>query len=160
MARAYWLMKTEPEVFSLADLRARPQQTEPWDGIRNYQARNFMRDAMQPGDPVLFYHSNCAVPGVVGIAEIASTARPDPTALDPKSAYFDTKSTSENPRWLLVDVRFVEAFPGTLSLADIKADPVLAEMAVARKGNRLSITPVERKAFERARQLGRTTKAS
>lgn len=140
----YWLMKSEPDAFSIDDLRDRADQTEPWDGIRNYQARNFMRDRMQPGDQAFFYHSNCAEPGIVGLMEIASTAYPDPTQFDPDSNYFDPKSTLEQPRWQLVDVRYVRHTKRTISLKELKqyADGELAGMKLLAKGNRLSIMPV------------------
>lgn len=141
---AYWLMKSEPDAFGIDDLRARPGQTEPWDGVRNYQARNMMRDQMRVGDRILFYHSNCALPGVVGIAEVASDAYPDPTAFDPEARYFDAKSDPDNPRWWLVDVRYVRRLKRTIALAELKehADGALKDMPLVRKGNRLSIMPV------------------
>lgn len=140
----YWLMKSEPEVFGIDDLAARPDQTESWDGVRNYQARNMMRDEMRPGDGVLFYHSNCAVPGVVGIAEVASEGHPDPTAFDPEAPYFDPKSDPEKPRWYLVDVRYVRHLKRTIPLAELKehGDGALRDMPLVRKGNRLSVMPV------------------
>ena len=141
---AAWLMKSEPETFSIDDLRKAPKKTTPWEGVRNYQARNFMRDQMRKGDPVLFYHSNCAEPGIVGLAEVASAAAyPDPTQFDPASPYYDPKSTRENPRWMLVDVRFKALLKTPVTLAQIKEDPELADMLVARRGMRLSIQPVE-----------------
>lgn len=140
----YWLMKSEPDAFSIDDLRDRPKQTEAWDGIRNYQARNFMRDRMQPGDRAFFYHSNCDQPGIVGLMEIASTAYPDPTQFDPDSKYFDPKSTPEQPRWQLVDVRYERHTRRNISLKELKthADGELAGMKLLAKGNRLSIMPV------------------
>ncbi len=140
----YWLMKSEPDTFGIADLASRPNQTEPWDGVRNYQARNMMRDAMQPGDQVFFYHSNCEVPGIVGIAEIAGAPRPDPTAFDPEAKYHDPKSDPDNPRWYLVDVRYRRHLKRVIPLAELKeyAAGVLGEMPLVRKGNRLSIMPV------------------
>ena len=140
----YWLMKSEPDAFGLDDLAARPDRTEPWDGVRNYQARNMMRDAMRPGDQILFYHSNCAVPGVVGIAEVASEAYPDSTAFDPEANYFDPKSDPEKPRWYLVEVRYVRHLSRTISLAELKAhaDGALAGLPLVRNGNRLSVMPV------------------
>ncbi|HWI80617.1 EVE domain-containing protein [Ramlibacter sp.] len=138
----YWLMKSEPAECSVADALAAPDATVPWVGVRNYQARNFMRDAMRVGDGVLFYHSSCAEPGIVGIARVASAARPDPTQFDPNSPYHDAASTPESPRWLLVDVQVLRKIP-TLTLPRLRADPALAELLVLRKGNRLSITPVE-----------------
>jgi predicted RNA-binding protein with PUA-like domain len=139
----YWLMKSEPETFSIDDLKSRPKKTEAWDGVRNYQARNFMRDDMKKGDPILFYHSNCETPGIVGIAEVAREAYPDHTAQDPKSRYYDPKATSENPRWFMVDVKFVKKFPHTLSLVELKANPALKDMLLVQKGSRLSVMPVK-----------------
>ena len=138
----YWLMKSEPDVFSIEDLRARPGQTEPWDGVRNYQARNFMRE-MRKGDLVLFYHSNAKPSGIAGVAEIAGEARPDPTQFDPLGKYFDDKSTADNPRWDLVEVKFVRAFPRVIALSELKDNPALADMAVVQKGSRLSVMPVD-----------------
>jgi predicted RNA-binding protein with PUA-like domain len=137
----YWLMKSEPDEASIDDLANAPERTLPWTGVRNYQARNFMRDTMQPGDGVLFYHSSCPEPGIAGLAEVVSTAYPDPTQFDPTSPYYDPKSTQETPRWMLVDVRFVKKTP-LISLAALRAHPELAGMRVLAKGNRLSITPV------------------
>ncbi|MDO8372609.1 MAG: EVE domain-containing protein [Polaromonas sp.] len=138
----YWLMKSEPGECSVDDVLAAPKATVPWVGVRNYQARNFMRDAMRVGDGVLFYHSSCAEPGIVGIARVASTAYPDPTQFDPASPYYDAKSRPEAPRWLLVDVQVVQKIP-TITLPALRARPELAELLVLKKGNRLSITPVE-----------------
>ena len=137
----YWLMKSEPDEASIDDLANASASTLPWTGVRNYQARNFMRDTMRVGDGVLFYHSSCPEPGIAGIAEVVSTAYPDPTQFDPKSAYYDPKSKPEEPRWILVDVRFVKKTP-LISLAELRAHPELADMRVLAKGNRLSITPV------------------
>ncbi len=145
VSMAYWLMKSEPEVFGIEHLAARPEQTEPWDGVRNYQARNMLRDQMQPGDQALFYHSNCAEPGIVGLMEIVSSGYPDPTAFDPTHRYFDPKSEPDNPRWFLVDVRYVRHLARTISLAELKHEPLadaLGDFALIRKGNRLSIMPV------------------
>jgi predicted RNA-binding protein with PUA-like domain len=138
---AYWLMKSEPDDVSVDDLARMPKQTVPWYGVRNYQARNFMRDQMQVGDGVLFYHSSCPEPGVVGIAEVASTAYPDATQFDKKSKYFDEKATREEPRWMNVDVKLVKK-TRLLSLDEMRATPSLATMRVLQRGNRLSITPV------------------
>lgn len=138
----YWLMKSEPSEFSIDDLERRTDQTEPWDGVRNYQARNMMRDQMKLGDQVFFYHSNCAVPGIVGIMEVASQSYPDPTAFDPRDKHYDPKSEPDNPRWHLVDVRLVRRLGRTISLAELKAHPELAEMPLVRRGNRLSVMPV------------------
>lgn len=139
---ACWLMKSEPNEFGIDDLKARPNKTEPWDGVRNYQARNMMRDQMSIGDRVFFYHSNCDVPGIVGIAKVASAAYPDPTAFDPQDPHYDPKSDPDNPRWFLVDVKFVRKLKRTISLTELKANPALAEMALVRRGNRLSVMPV------------------
>ncbi|HEY8585797.1 MAG TPA: EVE domain-containing protein [Rhodanobacter sp.] len=137
----YWLMKSEPESFSIDDLKRKKQ--EPWDGVRNYQARNFMRDGMRPNDKVFFYHSNCAVPGIVGIANVATDAYPDPSQFDPKSNYFDPGSSRDNPRWLLVDVKFLKKLKRTISLDELKEHEALAGMPLLRKGNRLSVMPVD-----------------
>jgi len=138
---SYWLMKSEPDEFSIDDLVRAPAQTTPWFGVRNYQARNFMRDAMRMGDGVLFYHSSCAVPGIAGLAAVASGPHPDETQFDPKSPYFDPKATRENPRWILVDVKLVRK-TRLLPLEELRSVPALADMVVLRRGNRLSITPV------------------
>ena len=140
-ARRYWLMKTEPDAFSIDDLAR--VGTEPWNGVRNYQARNHMRQ-MQPGDGVLFYHSSCAVPAIVGTATIGSEAYPDPTQFDPKSDYHDPKSTREHPRWSLVDVRFERKLKRAIPLEEIRAhaDELGEEFALIRRGSRLSVLPV------------------
>ena len=138
----YWLMKSEPDECSIDDALAAPDRTVPWTGVRNYQARNFMRDDMRVGDGVLFYHSSCAEPGIVGIARVASGARPDPTQFDPDSPYFDPKSQPDAPRWQLVDVR-AERKTRLLGLAELRRVPELAQMQVLKRGNRLSITPVD-----------------
>lgn len=148
-----WLMKSEPEVYGIDDL-ARDGQTS-WEGIRNYMARNYMRDDMQPGDRVLFYHSQSTPPGVAGVAEVCRIGIPDPLQFDPSSHYFDPKSTPEAPRWVMVDVSFVERFNEVVPLAEIKADPTLEGILVARKGQRLSIMPVEPAHFDRVIALGR-----
>lgn len=138
---AYWLMKSEPSECSIDDLAAAPKQTVPWFGVRNYQARNFMRDHMRIGDGVLFYHSSCPEPGVAGLAEVVSGPYPDETQFDPKSHYFDPKSTRENPRWQLVDVKLVRK-TRLLPLKRMREAPKLASMILLKPGNRLSITPV------------------
>lgn len=138
-----WLMKSEPDVYSFDDLKAEPNQTTMWEGVRNYQARNFMRDVMKIGDTVLYYHSNCATPGIVGLAEISSEAYPDPTQFDPASNYYDARSPKDNPRWLVVDVRYTSDIPQPVTLKDIKEHPILAQMKVAQRGMRLSVQPVE-----------------
>jgi predicted RNA-binding protein with PUA-like domain len=137
----YWLMKSEPDEASIDHLARAPRQTLPWTGVRNYQARNFLRDAMQPGDGVLFYHSSCPAPGIAGLARISGPALPDTTQFDPQSPYFDPKSTPVAPRWLQRDVSLLRK-TRLLSLAEMKAAPPLAGMQVLRRGNRLSITPV------------------
>jgi predicted RNA-binding protein with PUA-like domain len=141
MATRYWLMKSEPDEFSIDDLAKSPRKTGPWTGVRNYQARNFMRDGMRVGDGVLFYHSSCPEPGIAGLAEVASAAYPDATQFDPKSKYYDAKSTRENPRWMHVDVKFVKK-TRLLGLDEMRAVPALEDMVTLRRGNRLSITPV------------------
>lgn len=138
----YWLMKSEPDVFGIDHLRKMPKQTEHWDGVRNYQARNMLRDQMQVGDRVFFYHSNCDVPGIVGIAKIVRAGYPDHTALDPDSKYYDPKSDPDNPRWFMVDVKFERKLKRTISLNELKADPELGDMTLVQRGNRLSIMPV------------------
>jgi predicted RNA-binding protein with PUA-like domain len=140
--KRYWLMKSEPEDFSIDDLER--VGTEPWTGVRNYQARNFMRDGMKPGDGVLFYHSNCDVPGVYGIAEVAGAPYPDPTQFDGESKYFDPKASLEEPRWMLVDVGFVRKLGAPVSLDAIrgKAEALGEDFALIRKGTRLSVLPV------------------
>jgi predicted RNA-binding protein with PUA-like domain len=138
---AHWLMKSEPAEFSIDDLGEAEHQTVAWFGVRNYLARNFMRDQMKPGDEVLFYHSSCPEPGIAGLARVASAAYPDETQWNPKSKYFDAKATRENPRWMLVDVKLVRK-TRLLSLAEMRAQAALADMTVLQRGNRLSITPV------------------
>ncbi len=150
----YWLFKSEPDEFSFEDLKRRPSQTEPWNGVRNYQARNFMRDEMKVGDLGLFYHSNTAVPGVAGVVRISRTAYADPTQFDPSSDYYDPKSDPMQPRWLLVDVTWEADFQRLVSLESMKEDPRLADLLILRRGNRLSITPVNPEHFRRICQLG------
>jgi predicted RNA-binding protein with PUA-like domain len=144
--------KSEPAEVSVDDALAAPKSTVPWTGVRSYQARNFMRDGMRVGDGVLFYHSSCAEPGIVGIAKVASAAYPDPTQFDRKSPYFDAASKVEAPRWLLVDVQVVRK-TRNLTLPELRADPELQELVVLRKGNRLSITPVEPAHWKRILKL-------
>ena len=139
---AYWLMKSEPDAYSIDDLER--DGRDMWDGIRNYQARNMMRDEMRIGDTVFFYHSNCKEPGIVGIARVASKPYPDPTQFDPESKYYDPKSSEDDPRWLLVDVEFVRKLSRTITLTELKAQPLLDGMILLRRGNRLSIMPVDR----------------
>lgn len=137
----YWLMKSEPGCFSITDLAKRPQQTEPWDGVRNYQARNFLR-IMQKGDCAFFYHSSCAVPGIVGVVQIVKSAYPDNTAFQPEDHHYDPKSHREKPRWYSVDVQLVKTFNSIISLAELKQQPTLKQMHLLQKGNRLSVMPV------------------
>ena len=141
MPKRYWLMKSEPDEFSIDDLAAAPGKSVAWFGVRNYQARNFMRDQMKVGDQVFFYHSSCPEPGIAGLAEVASVAYPDATQFDPQSKYHDPKSSRENPRWLHVDVKLARK-TRLLSLAEMRERPELATMRVLERGNRLSITPV------------------
>ena len=150
----YWLFKSEPDVFSFQDLKARPGRREPWNGVRNYQARNFMRDAMAPGDLGLFYHSSCPDPGVAGVIRVASEAVPDPTQFEPGGEYEDPASKPEAPRWFLVDVAWAADLQNPVPLAALRAEPALAGMLILRKGNRLSITPVEEGEFETICRLG------
>jgi len=140
----YWLMKSEPEDCSIDDLAKAPKQRVPWTGVRNFQARNFMRYEMQIGDQVLFYHSSCEVPGIYGLAEVCSEPYPDETQFDKKSKYYDEKSKREKPRWYLVDVKLVEK-TRAVPLSEMRATPEIADMIVLRRGNRLSITPVDLK---------------
>ena len=150
-------MKSEPDVFSFDDLKSRPNQAEPWDGVRNYQARNFTRDEMEVGDLILFYHSNTTPPGVAGIAEVASQPYPDPTAFDKQSKYYDAKSDPANPRWVLVDVKYHADLKRPVSLEEMKGMPELAEMRVLQRGNRLSITPVTASEFDAIAKAGSTS---
>lgn len=137
---AYWLMKSEPSVYGIDDLQRDGRTT--WDGVRNYQVRNLMRDEMRAGDEALFYHSSCAEPGIVGVMELAGAARADPTQFDPRSDYFDPKSTRDEPRWLTVEVRFRRRLPRVIGLDELRKAKPLADLPVLRRGNRLSVTPV------------------
>jgi predicted RNA-binding protein with PUA-like domain len=148
-----WLMKSEPDVYAIHDLE-RDGETA-WEGVRNYQARNFLRDQAKVGDQVLFYHSNAEPPGVAGLARVCSPARPDPSQFDPTSPYHDPGATREEPRWWLVDIAFVERFPAVVGLPVLKADPTLAGLEVTRRGTRLSVHPVSDAHFERIVALGR-----
>jgi predicted RNA-binding protein with PUA-like domain len=147
-------MKSEPDVYSIDDLKK--DKTTPWDSIRNYQARNFMRDDMKKGDLVLFYHSNAKPPGVAGIATVCRESYPDFTCWDPKHKYYDPKSTEENPRWFMVDVKFNEKFDELVSLDAIKAEKSLEMMSLFQRGSRLSVQPVEKKHFEKIVKMGRS----
>ncbi len=149
----YWLIKSEPDECSIDDALAAPDATVPWTGVRNYQARNFMRDEMQVGDGVLFYHSSCPQPGIAGIARVASTTRPDPTQFDPASPYYDPKSAPDAPRWLLLDVQALRK-TRLIPLAELRATPALAGLRILQKGSRLSITPVEAAEWQLIEQMG------
>jgi predicted RNA-binding protein with PUA-like domain len=148
----YWLMKSEPADCSIDDLVAHPQQPVPWVGVRNYQARNFMRDGMQLGDLAFFYHSSCPEPGIAGIVQISRSAYPDATQFDPKSKYFDAASKADNPRWLHVDVQLVRKLP-LISLASLRAQSALADLCILQRGNRLSVTPVDEAHWQHILQL-------
>jgi predicted RNA-binding protein with PUA-like domain len=148
----HWLLKTEPGTYSIDDLERDGATT--WEGVRNYQARNFMRDDMRPGDGVLFYHSNAEPPGVVGVARVARSGYPDPTARDPASPYHDPKASEADPRWYMVDVEFVERFPRPVALAELRGTPGLEKMPVTNR-SRLSVQPVTEREFEIVREMGR-----
>ena len=139
----FWLFKTEPDAFSIDDLAARPQLTEPWDGVRNYQARNFLRDKVQLGDKVFIYHSSCKQVGIAGVAEVVKAGYPDTEQFNPESKYYDPKASADAPRWYRVDVKFVEKFNTVLPLKIIKSLPEVMEVGLVKKGHRLSIMPVE-----------------
>lgn len=139
----YWLMKSEPSCFSFEDLKQSARQTDCWDGVRNYQARNLLRDEIKKGDGVLFYHSNIKKPAIVGIAEVVGEGYPDYTAWDPKSEHYDSKSSVENPIWYMVDIQYVADLKQPVTRNDLKAHPVLEKMGVMKRGNRLSVMPVE-----------------
>ena len=151
----YWLIKSEPTTFSIQDLATAPKKTTSWEGVRNYQARNFLR-AMKRGDLAIFYHSNAAPPAAVGIATVVREAYPDPTAWDPKSTYHDPKASPENPIWSRIDVKLVEIFPRELSIDELRAVPALAGMELLRRGSRLSVTPVTAAEFRTVEKLART----
>lgn len=144
----YWLMKSEPSCFSLDDLKSMPDKTEHWDGVRNYQARNLLRDEIKVGDGVLFYHSNCKEPAIVGFAVVVKEGYPDHTALDPREKHFDPKSSSEKPIWYMVDVKYLSHLSQPLTRDDLRKHPVLCNMGVLRKGNRLSVQPVTQEEWQ------------
>ena len=150
----YWLMKSEPDVFGIDDLARRPNQTEPWNGVRNYQARNYLR-AMKKGDCAFFYHSSCAEPGVAGIVKITRAAYPDPTAFDPASEYYDARSTPEKPLWFMVDVKLVRKLKRIVPLSAIKAHSALKGMKLAQRGNRLSVMPLTAKEWNAVLKMGK-----
>lgn len=151
----YWLMKSEPDVFSIQDLKKK--KTSGWDGVRNYQARNFMRDEMRVGDLVLFYHSNAEPPGIAGVARVSRESHPDPTQFEKKSEYFDPKATKEKPIWFMVEVEFVEEFP-LIPLDAIKKEKALANMPLVQKGTRLSVMPVKENEWKRVMEMRSTTR--
>jgi predicted RNA-binding protein with PUA-like domain len=144
----YWLMKTEPDVFGIDELKNAPGMTEPWDGVRNFQARNMMRDDMKTGDLAFLYHSNCKEPGIAGIMEIVREGYPDMSAVDPDAKYFDPKSDPANPRWYCVDVRFVRKLKSIITLSELKEHTELTGLPLVRRGNRLSVMPVSRQQWK------------
>jgi predicted RNA-binding protein with PUA-like domain len=144
----HWLMKSEPDVFGINDLQQKPNQTEHWDGVRNYQARNMMRDDMKLSDQVFFYHSNCAAPGIFGIMEVVREGYPDFSAFDPNDKHFDPKSDPANPRWFMVDVKFIRMLSRTITLQELKEKEQLADLALLRRGNRLSIMPISKQQWK------------
>jgi len=144
----YWLMKSEPDTFGIDHLAARPNQTEPWDGVRNFQVRNWLRDDMKVGDLAFFYHSSCKIPGITGIVKIIKAGYPDSTAFDPASKYFDPRSTEAKPLWYRVDVKLVKKFAEMITLQQLRAVPALQSMRLLERGSRLSITPVTAKEWE------------
>lgn len=152
MAKSYWLMKSEPDVYSIDHLKK--DKTTWWEGVRNYQARNFMTQDMQPGDEVLFYHSNAEPPGVAGLAVVSKAAAPDPTQFDAKSDFYDEKSSKEAPRWMCVQVGFIAKFPQLVSLENLRQEKSLKDMLVLKKGQRLSVQPVTKAEFEKIKKLG------
>ena len=156
--RQYWLMKSEPEAFSIDDLARAPKQTTSWDGVRNYQARNFMR-SMKVGDEVLFYHSNADPPAVVGIARVVRTSYPDPTQFDPHDTHYDPDSNPKEPRWEMVDIRLTRRFKAPLSLDRLRQEPHLKQMELLRKGSRLSVQPVRSKEWQAILRLERQESA-
>jgi predicted RNA-binding protein with PUA-like domain len=145
---SYWLMKSEPDVFGIDDLKALPNKTDKWEGVRNYQARNMMRDDMRKGDLVFFYHSNCKEPGIVGIMKIVRDGYPDFTAFDPQEKYYDPKSDPDKPRWYMVDVRYVRKLKRVITLSELKEHDELADLPLVRRGNRLSVMPVSDKHWD------------
>lgn len=157
-ARRYWLLKSEPDVFSIDDLKS--QRKTAWEGVRNYTARNSMRDAMKVGDLAIFYHSSAEPSGAAGLARVCSAPYPDPTQFDRKSPYYDEGSSREAPRWILVDVQFVEKFAALVPLATLKADPALKEMLVVQRGQRLSVQPVAARHFARVLELAGSRRAA
>ena len=154
MAKKYWLVKSEPNTFSIDDLAKAKNKITCWDGVRNYQARNFMRDDMKIGDCVLFYHSNCDPTAVVGYCEVVKEAYPDLTAFDPEDPHYDPKSKKDNPAWMTVDIKLVEKFKHPVTLGEIKGNPKLKDMRLVQRGNRLSVFPVEKNEFNEVVKMG------
>ena len=144
----YWLMKSEPDLFGIDDLKNRPGKTEPWDGVRNYQARNYIRDELKKGDLAFFYHSNCKIPGIVGVMAVADSPSPDTTAFDKSSKYYDPKSDPVSPRWLQVTMRYNRKLKRTITLEELRSHKVLGKMKLLQRGNRLSIMPVTGKEWD------------
>ena len=153
MAVQYWLMKTEPTTYSIDDLASEPKKTTCWEGVRNYQARNLLRDDIKKGDRVLFYHSACKEPAVVGTAVVARSGYPDNHAFDPDSKYYDEKSDPENPRWYMVDIKLDKKFRRPVTLAELREEPSLKQMMLLQKGSRLSVQPVKKKDFDKILKL-------
>ncbi len=151
---SYWLFKTEPDVYSIDDLKKEKMRITSWEGVRNYQARNFMRDDMKRGDLGFFYHSNCSQPGIVGVVEVVKNGYPDHTSWNSKSKYFDPKSTQENPRWFMVDVKYLRVFEKTITLAELKGNPKIKDFALVKKGSRLSVMPVPSEVWELILKMG------
>ncbi len=154
--KQYWLMKSEPTEYSIEDLEK--EGVAHWDGVRNYQARNFMRDQMKIGDKVIFYHSNAKPSGAAGVAEVASESYPDFTAFDPKDKHFDPKSDKDNPTWYMVDVKFVKKFDEIVPLSEIKKNPKLQNMRLVQRGNRLSVMPITKEEFDEIVKMGKKNK--
>lgn len=154
MAKKYWLVKSEPDVFSIDDLAKSKNKTTFWDGVRNYQARNFMRDEMKKGDGVLYYHSNTDPNAVVGFCEVAKEGYPDHTQFDPEDKHFDPKADPAKPTWMMVDIKLVKKFKNPVTLADIKENPKLQDMRLVQRGNRLSVMPVDKKEWDEILKMG------
>lgn len=154
MSKKYWLVKSEPDIYSIDDLAKEKDKTTYWDGVRNYQARNFIRDEMKLGDAVLFYHSNSDPTAVVGVCEVVKEAYPDFTAFDPDDSHYDPKSKKDNPAWMMVDIKLVKKFKTPVTLEEIKNNPKLNNMRLVQRGNRLSVFPVEKNEFDEILKMG------
>lgn len=155
----YWIMKSEPNVFAIQHLAQKPNKTDHWEGVRNYQARNYIRDQMKKGDLAFFYHSNCEVPAIVGIIEIVNNAYPDFSALDQNSPYFDPKASPQNPRWFMVDIKLKEIFTNVVSLTAMKQETLLKDMQLLKKGNRLSILPINHQSWDHILSMAKYNKS-